>query len=360
MYFRCKIAICGRTAYRHTMNRPRYTDAALNALSNPELRDLLAEHGIKNQPVTQSTRSVLIKRLKQQMSQRHSTSGSSTRPSHQANANYLDRYSSCEEESDRETNSMAQRGAGMGRQLPSKQQPRPQSLSSGTRSTMPPPAARLKTSSPQQSQSRLNSSFNLFSPPSSSSIAYSHNHHSLNNSNSSANPSSNNHNLPTVRVPVQSRSNVYIPSPIQSSDTDESDAGERARTSKSKPSSMSYTRLSGFSFPKRYSPELTATFPPNVCAASIFDSGLRLRGTPPTTSAASTVNVNNSSAASSYNNSQSSRLSTDNMNSSSGAEDTTTAMSYDQDPAKRLLQYSKWVRKNHEKAVAPPTVPNSR
>ena len=66
-------------------------------------------------------------------------------------------------------------------------------------------------------------------------------------SNIASGSSSNNYNLPTIKVPIQPRSSVYIPPPtVHSSDTEESDRDADPYSS--------YGKLSGLSFPKRYSP----------------------------------------------------------------------------------------------------------
>lgn len=203
----------------------------LDALTNAELKELLAQHGLgNNQPVTHSTRSVLISSLRKRMQE--TSSGSSKARSRGSTAAtsqsaYLARYSSADEESDRESNSRTRtttssssaaltgRGGGA-------------ATSHAQQSNMPPPATKRKRATQQAT------SYSFFTPSNSSSVSYGSN------------------NLPSIKVPIQPRSSVYIPPPtMHSSDTEESDsnAGSSARNPY-----LSYGRLSGLSFPKRYSP----------------------------------------------------------------------------------------------------------
>lgn len=256
----------------------------LDALTNTELRELLTQHGFPNQPVTNTTRTVLISRLRKRMLEgssgknanatktRHTTAGTSNA------AAYLSRYSSAEE-SDRETN------------VPS---------------AMPPPTT-TGSAKRKRGGGTQPASYSFFSPASTSSVSY-----------------SSTTNLPTIKVPIQSRSSAYIPPPAmhQGSDTDESDTGGgggssggggggSSRGSSSVRSSsrnpyLSYGRLSGLSFPKRYSPS-------NLDASP----------------------VSRTSSYASHSNHASPRLS-DTNNSSSGAEDSSPFVS---DFTKRLLQF---------------------
>lgn len=207
----------------------------LEALTNTEIRELLTEHGFPNQPVTNSTRNVLIARLRKSMHEpaggstagtsktRHTISSVNKTPA----ASHLARYSSAEEESDRESSRA-------GRLTVSSRSPS---------NNMPPPAATGSTSKRKRATQQ---GYSFFSPSTTSSVSY-----------TAANTSVNNNNNYTVKVPIQPRSNVYIPPPtVHSSDTEESDSntGNNSSNSTARNPYLSYGRLSGLSFPKRYSP----------------------------------------------------------------------------------------------------------
>lgn len=218
----------------------RTTSAAnnLDALANSELRELLVQHGYPNQPVTNSTRSVLISRLRKSMQEsgrggasktRHTTSAS---PSSSA---YLARYSSAEEDqSDRESSQKSHSNRTGAATSPS---------------NMPPPP----TTATKRRKATQQGSYSFFSPSSTSSVSYGSN------------------NLPTIKVPIQSRSSVYIPPPaVHSSDTEESDSNTAAGTARNP--YLSYGRLSGLSFPKRYSPAPQDNHSPSARVPSSYSS----------------------------------------------------------------------------------------
>lgn len=253
----------------------------LDALTNTELKELLSEAGFPNTPVTNSTRSVLIKRLRTQQEGGGGRGASKTRHTTGNSASYLARYSSAEEESDRES-SKNRRGT--------------TTTTSGaaatSQPTMPPPATTKRKRTTQQG------AYSFFSPSSSSSVTYGSN------------------NLPTIKVPIQNRSSVYIPPPaVHSSDTEESDSntgGSKSNNTAARNPYLSYGRLSGLSFPKRYSPAPQDNNSPSV-------------------SVRSTSSYNNASPSS-----PASRLSDSHSGASSGGED---SPSYVSDFTKRLLQF---------------------
>lgn len=245
----------------------------LNAMSNAELRELLAHHGFPNQPVTSTTRNVLISRLRKKLAE--------GTPKVRQTTNYLSRYSSAEEESDRETTNPRSKPA--------------------TLSTMPPPPASSK-----RKRAPAQGSFSLFSPSTTSSTV-------------GSSPPTSNTLPPTVKVPIQSRSSVYIPPPaVHSSDTEESDGGGATSRSAANPY-LSYGRLSGLAFPKRYSPQLETAAPRTAHFGASSKNGPSIRQR-------ATYNHGNTEALT--------RLS-DTNNSSSGTEDSP----YVSDFTKRLLQF---------------------
>uniref|UniRef100_A0A7G3AVM0 Putative transcriptional coactivator caper rrm superfamily n=2 Tax=Lutzomyia longipalpis TaxID=7200 RepID=A0A7G3AVM0_LUTLO len=153
------------------------TKNQLERLSNAEVGRLLVQYGFPNQPVTATTRKVLIARLRTRMEQDQKL---------RRDTSYVTRYSSGEE-SDIDT------GHGRARSTPQF-------------STMPPPAARKRQS------------------------AY-----------------------PTVKVPIQPRNSVFVPPPIVATDTDED--SDIHLPPDYKHNSYASSRLSGFSFRKRYTPQ---------------------------------------------------------------------------------------------------------
>lgn len=226
----------------------RSVTSNLDALTNTELRELLVQHGLGNQPVTNSTRSVLISRLKREFGGGGGSGGSRTRHTTASpSSTYLGRYSSAEEESDRESASKS-RGA---RQTISAAAS--QSISRAAKSptatppsSMPPPASTASSSSKRKRSSQQPASYSFFAPSNTSSVSYGTSGTGTSN-NIASGSSSNNYNLPTIKVPIQPRSSVYIPPPtVHSSDTEESDRDADPY--------LSYGKLSGLSFPKRYSP----------------------------------------------------------------------------------------------------------
>lgn len=297
----------------------------LEALTNTELRELLHTHGF-NQPVTSTTRNVLISRLRKRMQEGargspiHGTATTTTTTTTRRTASTtsspaaadLGRYSSAEEESDRESALMMQR-----------QMRKTTGHAPNFSSNMPPPSSTTKRKRPTQQ-----SSYSMFAPHSTSSMSYGGN---VPNNNSS------NHNLPTIKVPIQSRNSMYIPPPVvHASDTDESDNNAGSNRSGGTPAAssspnpyLSYGRLHGLSFPKRYT------------ASNLDKSPL----------------ISMSRTSSSYANT--SRLS-DTNNSSSGAEESSSP--YVSDFTKRLLQFRDR-NLNHDKPENTPVMaaqPNPR
>ncbi|XP_059614229.1 inner nuclear membrane protein Man1 [Phlebotomus argentipes] len=149
------------------MNKSR---TQLERLSNAEVGQLLVEYGFPNQPVTATTRKVLLARLRTRMQQDQEKLHRDT--------SYVTRYSSGEE-SDMDN-----------------------------RPKMPPPAARKRHTA-----------------------------------------------LPTVKVPIQPRNSVFVPPPIVAPDTDED--SDIHLPPDYKHNSYASSRLSGFSFRKRYTPDST-------------------------------------------------------------------------------------------------------
>lgn len=289
------------------MSRNATSAANLDALTNSELRELLQQHGFANTPVTNSTRTVLISRLRKRMLESNGPAIKAKSRAASTTAAYLTRYSSAEE-SDRDTGP----------------------------ASMPPPATTSGSSSSKRKRATTHNSYSFFAPASTSSISYSSNSSSNNN---------NNHNLPTIKVPIQSRNSVYIPPPaVHASDTDESDSNNTTttRTGGTNPY-LSYGRLHGLSFPKRYSP------------AKSFEGSSSNSSTP-------VVNMMRSSV----NNNASPRMTVDMNNSnSSGAEDSSPYVS---DFTKRLLQFrdrnmaqdSSAVDRRAERVANPAPQPNPR
>lgn len=220
----------------------RKTANNLDALTNTELRELLGQHGFPNQPVTNSTRSVLISRLRKSMLEPASqsrTRHTSYNPAKYSSAEESDRESAAESKRNKQTSISGGR------------------VTSSTASTMPPPAATTKRKRATMNQ-QASTSYSVFSPSSSSSVSY-----------------SGTTGLPSIKVPIQSRSSVYIPPPTvhNSSDTEESDSNTGGVGSASRNPYLSYGRLSGLSFPKRYSPAPESNHSPQSSIRTSFNSG---------------------------------------------------------------------------------------
>lgn len=218
----------------------RKTANNLDALTNTELRELLGQHGFPNQPVTNSTRSVLISRLRKSMLEPASqsrTRHTSYNPAKYSSAEESDRESAAESKRNKQTSISGGR------------------MTSSTASNMPPPAATTKRKRATMNQ-QASTSYSVFSPSSSSSVSY-----------------SGTTGLPSIKVPIQSRSSVYIPPPTvhNSSDTEESDSNTGGSASRNP--YLSYGRLSGLSFPKRYSPAPESNHSPQSSIRTSFNSG---------------------------------------------------------------------------------------
>lgn len=219
----CVYKTAGRCS---TMNR---TKDNLDSLNNAELRELLAQYGFQSQPITSSTRQVLISRLRIRMQE--------GKDKLRKTSSYLTRYSSGEDESDRETT---------GRKAN-----RPENTTTHVTTNMPPPpavASYKKAAAPAYHYGGFLSSTTV--------------------SESNA--------LPTIKVPIQSRASAYIPPPITASDTDEDSdtAPLRSKPSRKNQHGLSYGRLSGFDFPKRYSPQLDTT-PPSPAESHLYSQQKR-------------------------------------------------------------------------------------
>ncbi|GAB0095034.1 Inner nuclear membrane protein Man1 [Sergentomyia squamirostris] len=203
------------------MNRSRNQ---LEHLSDAEVRQLLVQYGFPNQPVTATTRKVLINRLRTRMQQDQEKLRKDT--------SFVTRYSSGEE-SDLDNPAHHGRSQIDGGQF-SGHQVRPQrSAPFGSSISMPPPAAK-----PQK-------------------------RHTANT-------------YPTIKVPIQPRNSVFVPPPIVSTDTDED--SDIHLPPDYKHNSYASSRLSGFSFRKRYTPQADVPADNTYLDGASASSGQRFSG----------------------------------------------------------------------------------